>query len=111
MFNWIPERFRSLKDPLDTYFAMARGTKDAVSSEMTKWFNTNYHYIVPEYEKAQNSNSHITNRLKLYEKVKKAFGVETKPVVLGLYTFVSLSKGYEANEVKEIQQRLVPLYT
>lgn len=35
--------------PLATYFAMARGNKDAVASEMTKWFNTNYHYIVPEF--------------------------------------------------------------
>lgn len=111
MFNWIPERFRSLKDPLDTYFAMARGTKDAVSSEMTKWFNTNYHYIVPEYEKTTEFKLTHNKPLEAYEKAKKAFGVETKPVVLGLYTFVSLSKGYEPNEVKEIQQRLVPLYT
>ncbi|MCY7727233.1 5-methyltetrahydropteroyltriglutamate--homocysteine S-methyltransferase, partial [Bacillus safensis] len=90
MFNWIPERFRSLKDPLDTYFAMARGTKDAVSSEMTKWFNTNYHYIVPEYEKSTEFKLTHNKPLEAYEKVKMAFGVETKPVVLGLYTFVSL---------------------
>ena len=44
----LPIRVEKL--PLETYFAIARGNKDAVASEMTKWFNTNYHYIVPEFE-------------------------------------------------------------
>ena len=48
MINAIPERFKNIEDDLDRYFAMARGTKDAVACEMTKWFDTNYHYIVPE---------------------------------------------------------------
>jgi 5-methyltetrahydropteroyltriglutamate--homocysteine methyltransferase len=50
MFGVVPTRFAYAggKVPLDTYFAIARGNKDAVASEMTKWFNTNYHYIVPE---------------------------------------------------------------
>src|SRR5699024_10292132 len=50
MFGIVPERFNydGGKVDLDTYFAIARGTEDAVASEMTKWFNTNYHYIVPE---------------------------------------------------------------
>src|SRR5919198_3321132 len=41
----VPERFRGAEDP---YFAMARGTRDAPAMEMTKWFDTNYHFIVPE---------------------------------------------------------------
>src|SRR6185369_15661220 len=43
----VPERFRA-EDPLDAYFAMARGTQDTPALPMTKWFDTNYHYIVPE---------------------------------------------------------------
>src|SRR5687767_6741982 len=44
----VPERFRSGEPDLDTYFAMARGRADATAMEMTKWFDTNYHYLVPE---------------------------------------------------------------
>ena len=46
-FGAVPERFANLSGK-EQYFAMARGSKDAVAMEMTKWFNTNYHYIVPE---------------------------------------------------------------
>ncbi|MBC7189624.1 5-methyltetrahydropteroyltriglutamate--homocysteine S-methyltransferase, partial [Candidatus Aerophobetes bacterium] len=47
MFNAVPQRFNRISDPLDRYFAMARGTQELPALEMTKWFNTNYHYIVP----------------------------------------------------------------
>ena len=47
MLNAIPNRFKNLKDE-ELYFSMARGNKDCVAMQMTKWFNTNYHYIVPE---------------------------------------------------------------
>ncbi|MCY8516307.1 5-methyltetrahydropteroyltriglutamate--homocysteine S-methyltransferase [Bacillus atrophaeus] len=109
-FNWIPERFRHVTDATDTYFALARGIKDAVSSEMTKWFNTNYHYIVPEYNKDIEFRLTRNKQLEDYRLVKQAFGVETKPVIVGPYTFVTLAKGYEQSEAKEIQKRLVPLY-
>ncbi|MDQ0927191.1 5-methyltetrahydropteroyltriglutamate--homocysteine methyltransferase [Bacillus atrophaeus] len=109
-FNWIPERFKHITDATDTYFALARGIKDAVSSEMTKWFNTNYHYIVPEYNKDIEFRLTRNKQLEDYRRVKQAFGVETKPVIVGPYTFVTLAKGYEQSEVKEIQKRLVPLY-
>ncbi|KAA6453854.1 5-methyltetrahydropteroyltriglutamate--homocysteine S-methyltransferase [Bacillus atrophaeus] len=109
-FNWIPERFRHVTDATDTYFALARGIKDAVSSEMTKWFNTNYHYIVPEYNKDIEFRLTRNKQLEDYRRVKQAFGVETKPVIVGPYTFVTLAKGYEQSEAKEIQKRLVPLY-
>ncbi|KYD04791.1 5-methyltetrahydropteroyltriglutamate--homocysteine S-methyltransferase [Bacillus atrophaeus] len=109
-FNWIPERFRHVTDATDTYFALARGIKDAVSSEMTKWFNTNYHYIVPEYNNDIEFRLTRNKQLEDYRRVKQAFGVETKPVIVGPYTFVTLAKGYEQSEAKEIQKRLVPLY-
>ncbi|MDA1475822.1 5-methyltetrahydropteroyltriglutamate--homocysteine S-methyltransferase [Bacillus changyiensis] len=110
MFNWIPERFKHIQDPLDTYFAMARGTKNAVPCEMTKWFNTNYHYIVPEFEKSIEFRLTENKPLEAYRKAKSVFGVETKPVILGPYTFTKLAKGYEKQEVASIYQQLVPLY-
>jgi 5-methyltetrahydropteroyltriglutamate--homocysteine methyltransferase len=60
MLDTIPERFRPLKErlaPTDLYFAMCRGYQkdglDVTPIEMTKWFDTNYHYLVPEFEKGQ----------------------------------------------------------
>ena len=50
MLGFIPSRFSEFTSYLDVYYAMARGAKEVVACEMTKWFNTNYHYIVPEYE-------------------------------------------------------------
>ncbi|ASB89940.1 5-methyltetrahydropteroyltriglutamate--homocysteine S-methyltransferase [Bacillus sonorensis] len=110
MFNWIPERFKHVNDPLDTYFAMARGTKEAVSCEMTKWFNTNYHYIVPEYEKDAQFRLTKNQPLEDYRRAKEALGIETKPVILGLYTFVTLAKGYEKQDIQDIYQGMIPLY-
>ena len=48
MLNAIPDRFKEIQNKTDRYFAMARGSKNCTAMEMTKWFNTNYHYIVPE---------------------------------------------------------------
>lgn len=110
MFNWIPKRFKDVHDPLDTYFAMARGTKDAVSCEMTKWFNTNYHYIVPEFEKGAQYRVTRNKPLEDYKRAKAALGTQTKPVILGLYTFVALAKGYEQQDIKDIYSQMTPLY-
>jgi len=56
MMNAIPERFKDIEDKTEQYFAMARGNKNCVAMEMTKWFNTNYHYIVPELSKDDEYN-------------------------------------------------------
>ncbi|NPA51892.1 MAG: 5-methyltetrahydropteroyltriglutamate--homocysteine S-methyltransferase [Aquificae bacterium] len=93
MFDVVPDRFRKIEDPIDRYFAMARGTKDAIACEMTKWFDTNYHYIVPE----------LTGRFKLvknrplqsYKWAKEKLGIETKPVLVGPFTYITLGKVYE----------------
>ena len=64
--NAIPERFKKLKknNPLDLYFAMARGFQngklDIKAMEMTKWFDTNYHYIVPEFKPNQKFNLYFS---------------------------------------------------
>jgi len=94
MLGFIPSRFSEFTSYLDVYFAMARGSKDHVASEMTKWFNTNYHYIVPEYEEGLQISLKDNRPLRLYEEAKQELGVDGKPVILGPYTFLKLAKGY-----------------
>ncbi|GGE28483.1 5-methyltetrahydropteroyltriglutamate--homocysteine methyltransferase [Pullulanibacillus camelliae] len=111
MFGLIPERFQlDVGDSiLDTYFAIARGSQDAVASEMTKWFNTNYHYIVPELQGL--SPQLKRNRpLDYYREAKNELGIQGKPVLLGPITFLKLSKGYDEDELDTWLDRLGPLY-
>jgi len=92
MFNVIPERFREIENPLERYFAIARGTVDAPASEMTKWFNTNYHYIVPEIE-SNTEFEFIENKpLKEYELLKSSLNFKTKPVITGPFTYLYCAK-------------------
>ncbi len=96
MIDAVPERFRAIQDSLDRYFAMARGTKDAVACEMTKWFDTNYHYIVPELT---GNFRLVKNRpLESYLWAKEKSGIETKPVIVGAFTYLMLSKVYQKQE-------------
>ncbi|MGG3939617.1 5-methyltetrahydropteroyltriglutamate--homocysteine S-methyltransferase [Anoxybacillus kestanbolensis] len=109
MFGYIPERFQQINDTLAQYFAMARGTNGQHALEMTKWFNTNYHYIVPEI--GQTKPKLVDNRLlKEYKLVKETFNLETKPVLLGPITFLLLSKQYARHEWRKHLAQLVPLY-
>ncbi len=89
MLGVIPKRFGESYD-LDTYFAMARGSKTAIACEMTKWFDTNYHYIVPEFE---GEFKLLKNRpLDSYKFAKEKLGIETKPVLVGPFTYIWLGK-------------------
>ncbi|MFJ5621531.1 5-methyltetrahydropteroyltriglutamate--homocysteine S-methyltransferase [Peribacillus loiseleuriae] len=111
MFGIVPKRFEydGGKVSLETYFDIARGTTGAVASEMTKWFNTNYHYIVPELDGAVPTL--VENRpLQFYKEAKQKLGINGKPVILGPVTFVKLSKGYKENDFKAVVDQFVPLY-
>ncbi|MBM7646816.1 5-methyltetrahydropteroyltriglutamate--homocysteine methyltransferase [Scopulibacillus daqui] len=111
MFGVIPERFEYSGGPvpLETYFAIARGNQKAVASEMTKWFNTNYHYIVPELGGAEPKITE--NRpLKFYREAKEKLGISGKPVILGPITYLKLSKGYKPEEFQALLNKFVPLY-
>lgn len=89
MLGVVPKRFGETLD-LDTYFAMARGSKTAIACEMTKWFDTNYHYIVPEFEAEFKL---LKNRpLESYRFAKEKLGIETKPVLIGPFTYIWLGK-------------------
>ncbi|GAF64051.1 5-methyltetrahydropteroyltriglutamate--homocysteine S-methyltransferase [Bacillus sp. TS-2] len=110
MFNLIPKRFEQTSgDELDTYYAMARGNKEAQACEMTKWFNTNYHYIVPEIE---NKKPTLTENkpLKAYLEAKEKLGIEGKPVIVGPFTFLKLAKGYEPEEFAQLLDNFTPVY-
>lgn len=110
MLGFIPSRFSKYTSELDVYFGMARGSKDHVASEMTKWFNTNYHYIVPEYEEGLQISLKENRPLRLYEEAKQELGIDGKPVILGPYTFLSLAKGYNKEQFTTILQKLIEPY-
>ncbi|WP_042473603.1 5-methyltetrahydropteroyltriglutamate--homocysteine S-methyltransferase [Bacillus ndiopicus] len=111
MFGLVPKRFKwqGGKVDLQTYYAMARGNKDAVASEMTKWFNTNYHYIVPEYE-GQALQLTENTVLKHFVEVKAAFDITAKPTLIGPYTLIKLTKGYDRLAKASLVLAILPLY-
>jgi len=108
MLGAIPKRFKNLKDE-QRYFAMARGNKDSVAMEMTKWFNTNYHYIVPELSSDDNYELDATKIIEEYNEAK-SHGVKTKINLIGPITFVGLSKRVDGNDTFELYYKILPLY-
>ena len=116
MLGAIPERFgwQGGEVDLDTYFRMARGrapSGDQVAAcEMTKWFDTNYHYIVPELNRHQQF-SLSSNKLfdEVYE--AQARGVAARPVILGPLSFLWLGKVRgEVFDKLDLLERLIPIY-
>jgi 5-methyltetrahydropteroyltriglutamate--homocysteine methyltransferase len=93
----IPERYQVDQEvePLDRYFAMARGgalgTRDVTALEMTKWFDTNYHYLVPELASDQRFALSSTKPIDEFREAL-SIGVVTRPVILGPVSFLLLSK-------------------
>tara|TARA_B100000809_G_scaffold138551_1_gene136180 strand:+ start:56616 stop:58928 length:2313 start_codon:yes stop_codon:yes gene_type:complete len=115
-FGCIPKRYKAIgKNKYYTlYFAMARGvqndTYDATAMEMTKWFDTNYHYIVPEFTKDQSFEFYAT---KIVEEFKEALelGIKTKPVLIGPVTFLLLGKEKESGFHRlDLLNKLLPVY-
>ena len=93
MVNAVPKRFAGLEG-LDAYFAMARGAEGVTALELTKWFDTNYHYLVPELEQATDLRLVGDKPVREYREAKQ-LGIETRPVVLGPVSFLLLSKAVE----------------
>ncbi len=89
-FGCIPPRFEGLKND-ELYFSLARGNKNAVAMEMTKWFNTNYHYIVPELSSNTTFSLNPTKILSEYKEAK-SLGINGKINLIGPITFLALSK-------------------
>ena len=111
MLGALPERVAGIDSELDRYFAAARGNNDTVAPlEMTKWFDTNYHYLVPEISP---STTFSLDASKVIGELAEAreLGIAARPVVVGPVTFLLLSKavGSEAPLLDRLNE-LVPLY-
>lgn len=111
-FDLIPERFRGLGTPdsLDVYFAMARGREGAPACEMTKWFDTNYHYLVPELAGLPQPRLAFNPWLDAFEEAKRETGLLTRPVLIGPYTLVRLAKGVPTEAFADTVRSFVPVY-
>ena len=113
----IPKRFNEVKknkSPLDLYFAMARGIQedgfDITAMEMTKWFDTNYHYIVPEFEKNQRFELFSLKIINEYTEALN-LGVTTKAVIIGPVTYLLLGKEKSSGFHRiELLEKLLPVY-
>ncbi|WP_068187420.1 5-methyltetrahydropteroyltriglutamate--homocysteine S-methyltransferase [Mycobacterium sp. UM_CSW] len=111
MLGALPVRAGEVPDELDRYFALARGNDDITPLEMTKWFDTNYHYLVPEIEPA---TRFALNPDKVLSELKEAFaqGIPARPVIIGPITFLLLSKGINGGGAPiERLRELLPIYS
>ena len=106
--NAIPKRFATLKNE-EQYFAMARGNKESVAMEMTKWFNTNYHYIVPELSLEDEYKLNASKIINEYNEAKKS-GIQTKINLIGPITFLGLSKRVDRGDTYELLNKILPIY-
>lgn len=115
MVGAVPERHREAvdADALDGYFAMARGTQDVAPLEMTKWFDTNYHYLVPELGPDTVFAADSAKQVAEFREAQ-ALGLTPRPVLVGPITYLLLAKaapGVAADfEPLTLLDRLLPVY-
>jgi len=111
MVGAVPERYewKGDKVDLDTFFAMARGNAKVGAMEMTKWFDTNYHYIVPEFHKGQSFKWACDKMVRNYEEAK-ALGIQTRPVLVGPVSFLLLGKMKDGGDVLSLLDAVLPVY-
>ncbi len=112
----VPERFRAEDGSvsLETYFALARGRESTCgcgsACEMTKWFDTNYHYIVPEFDGSTNFSLSGSKPFDEYLEAK-SLGIQTKPILIGPLTYLHLGKSTEAGfDRLALLEKLLPVY-
>jgi 5-methyltetrahydropteroyltriglutamate--homocysteine methyltransferase len=106
-FGIVPERFARTAG-LGRYFAMARGAPDSPALELTKWFDTNYHYLVPEFEAGSLSGSDFSDYLERLEEARSMLGSRAVPIVPGPVTLLALSRSEVS--LDETLESLLPLY-
>ncbi|GAB3224229.1 5-methyltetrahydropteroyltriglutamate--homocysteine S-methyltransferase [Algoriphagus aestuariicola] len=119
MVNAIPQRFHDVvigrkNSEMDLYFAMARGFQkdgmDLTALEMTKWFDTNYHYLVPEFQKGQLFKLFSTKVIDEFNEAKQ-LGIKTKPVLIGPVSYLLLGKEKEQGFDRiDLIENLLPVY-
>ncbi|MDR1013167.1 MAG: 5-methyltetrahydropteroyltriglutamate--homocysteine S-methyltransferase [Lactobacillales bacterium] len=114
MLNVIPKRYQELHlSSLDTYFAMARGYQgekgDVKALSMKKWFNTNYHYLVPELDETTKIKLNTT---KIFDELSEATlqNMQTKPVIIGPFTFLKLATFKNGIKPQNFYEDLIKAY-
>lgn len=121
MLGAIPQRYNAVltenakNKEIDLYFAMARGYQkdslDITAMEMTKWFDTNYHYIVPEFTANQQFRLFSEKIFDEFNLAKQVTGIIPKPVLIGPVSYLLLGKEKEAGFDKiDLVKKLVPVY-
>ena len=122
MVGAVPDRFPwdSGRVDIDTYFSMARGIQEkdldgeasgVQAMEMTKWFDTNYHYLVPELSRDTEFSLSSTKVIDEYEEAK-TMGIDTRPVLVGPVSFLRLGKTQvEEFDPLDLLEDLLPVYT
>ena len=114
LFNVIPQRYKDLGlSELETYFALARGYQgdkgNVKALAMKKWFNTNYHYLVPEID--DDTKIELTGSKPVDEFAEaKEFGVDTKVALVGPFTFLKLAKFTGAKKISDVYSVLTAEY-
>lgn len=114
LWNAVPDIYRKLDlNPLDTYFAMARGYQgpagDVPALAMKKWFNTNYHYMEPELNASTRLQLTGTKPFEEYQEAKEQ-GIQTKPVLIGPFTFLKLARYTDGKKPEDFTEELGNAY-
>ncbi|MDE1163689.1 MAG: 5-methyltetrahydropteroyltriglutamate--homocysteine S-methyltransferase [Acidobacteriaceae bacterium] len=104
-----PERFGNHADTLTQYFAMARNSNEQTAMEMTKWFDTNYHYLVPEWSTGLTFQPNTTKLLSELREARE-LGIETRPVLLGPVTLLLLGKPAPGCDITLLLPKLITVY-
>ena len=115
LFNIVPKRYKDLElSPLDRYFAMARGYQgdagDVKALGMKKWFNTNYHYMVPEIEDDTEIKLVGTKPFDEFLEAKE-YGIDTKPVVVGPFTLLKLIRYTGSKTIDDYKESIIEAYS
>lgn len=114
LFNIVAKRYKTLNlEPLDEYFAQSRGYQgqngDVVALAMKKWFNTNYHYLVPECDDAE-AISLVGDKIFSEFQEAKEQGINAKPVLVGIFTLFKLINFIDENTKEKAKEKLVKAY-
>ena len=114
LFNVIPQRYKDLGlSELETYFALARGYQgekgNVKALAMKKWFNTNYHYLVPEIDDDTEIKLVGTKPVDEYKEARE-FGVDTKVALIGPFTFLKLAKFTGTKKIADVSGTLTEEY-
>lgn len=109
MLGAIPPRFEGIEDKTERYFAMARGDESRAAMEMTKWFNTNYHYIVPEIHATMTFKVDISKIAWEYIEAK-GLGITPKINLIGPLSFLSLCHSVDGSDVFGLFDSLLEAY-